>query len=52
MSKVEHMCILIYEHQPSNQIMGSFVWREFLSSKWEEYEEIEDGSELKLGHPL
>ena len=29
--------------------MKSFVWREFLSSKGEEYEEIEDGSELKLG---
>ena len=29
--------------------MRSFVWREFLSSKGEEYEEIEDGSELKLG---
>ena len=36
--------------------MRSFVWSEFLSSKGEEYEEIEDGSELKLGdapwHPL
>ena len=29
--------------------MRSFVWSEFLSSKWEEYEESEDGSELKLG---
>ena len=29
--------------------MRSFVWREFLSSKGEEYEESEDGSELKLG---
>ena len=29
--------------------MRSFVWREFLSSKGEDNEEIEDGSELKLG---
>ena len=29
--------------------MRSFVWREFLSSKGEDNEEIKDGSELKLG---
>ena len=48
-SWVEHMCILIYEHKPSNQFMRTFVWREFLSSKGEDNEEIEDRSELKLG---
>ena len=49
LSSVEHMCILIYEHWPSNQFMRSFVWSEFLSSKEEDNEEIEDGLELKRG---